>query len=123
MALSIDDLPGAVGKLKALRVAAHAAEGGADARAAALAAEVDRRTERAERLDHIVSVLRRAQFGRRSEKIDEDRIDSRWRMASVSFCLINQSVIPLDIELADKLEARDTVLGARDEMHREEPFG
>ncbi len=40
-----------------------------------LAAEVVRLTARNERLDHIVSVLRRAQFGRRSERISDDQIE------------------------------------------------
>ena len=75
MALSVDDLPNDIETLKALLVAAHAATDAADARAAALATEVDRLTERAERLDHIVSVLRRAQFGRRSERITDDQIE------------------------------------------------
>ena len=75
MALSVDDLPNDIETLKALLVAAHAATDAADARAAALATEVDRLTERAERLDHIVSVLRRAQFGRRSERIADDQIE------------------------------------------------
>jgi len=75
MALSVDDLPNDIETLKALLVAAHAATETADARAAALATEVDRLTERAERLDHIVSVLRRAQFGRRSERITDDQIE------------------------------------------------
>jgi phosphoglycerate-specific signal transduction histidine kinase len=75
MALSIDDLPDDVEKLKALLVAAHAATEAADARATALATEVDRLTERAERLDHIISVLRRAQFRRRSERITDAQIE------------------------------------------------
>ena len=75
MALSVDDLPNDIETLKALLVAAHAATQAADARAAALATQVDRLTERAERLDHIVSVLRRAQFGRRSERITDDQIE------------------------------------------------
>ena len=50
MALSVDDLPNDIETLKALLVAAHAATDAADARAAALATEVDRLTERAERL-------------------------------------------------------------------------
>jgi hypothetical protein len=37
-----------------------------------LAAEVDRLIARNERLDHIISVLRRAHFGRSSERLSED---------------------------------------------------
>lgn len=75
MALDHADLPDDVESLKALLVAAHAATAVADAKAAMLAAEVDRLAARAERLDHIVAVLRRAQFGRRSERIDEEQIE------------------------------------------------
>lgn len=75
MALSIDELPDDVASLKALVLAARAASDAAEARSASLAAEVDRLTARTERLDHIVSVLRRAQFGRRSERIADDQIE------------------------------------------------
>ncbi|MDX2289108.1 MAG: IS66 family transposase [Hyphomicrobiaceae bacterium] len=75
MSLSIDELPNDVESLKALLLAVHAASQAAEARAASLAVEVDRLTARAERLDHIVSVLRRAQFGRRSERISEAQIE------------------------------------------------
>jgi len=81
MALSLEDLPDDVASLKALIRAAHADT----AKLAAerdhfeqiqtiLAAEVDRLTERNERLDHIIQVLRRAQFGRRSERITDDQM-------------------------------------------------
>ncbi len=75
MALSIDELPDDVASLKALLLAARAASDAAEAKSASLAAEVDRLTARAERLDHIVSVLRRAQFGRRSERIADEQIE------------------------------------------------
>jgi transposase len=75
MALSIDELPNDVESLKALLLAAHAASQAAEAKAASLAVEVDRLTARAERLDHIVSVLRRAQYGRRSERISDEQIE------------------------------------------------
>ena len=68
MTLSIDDLPDDVASLKALLLAA-------DSKVEHLTAEVDRLSARAERLDHIVSVLRRTQFGRRSEKISDDQIE------------------------------------------------
>ena len=38
-------------------------------------AEVDRLTAQNERLDHIISVLRRAQFGRKSERLDPDQVE------------------------------------------------
>ena len=75
MALSIDELPDDVASLKALVLAACAASDAAEAKSAALAAEVDRPTARVERLDHIVSILRRAQFGRRSERISDEQIE------------------------------------------------
>lgn len=75
MSLSIDALPNDVESLKALLLAAHAASQAAEAKAASLAVEVDRLTARAERLDHIVSVLRRAQYGRRSERISDEQIE------------------------------------------------
>jgi len=75
MALSIDELPNDVESLKALLIVAHAASQAAEAKSASLTAEVERLIARAERLDHIVSVLRRAQFGRRSERISEDQIE------------------------------------------------
>lgn len=81
MALLLDQLPDDVESLKALILAADAK----NARLAAqrdqlehehtvLAAEVDRLTQQNERLDHIIGVLRRAQFGRKSERISDDQI-------------------------------------------------
>lgn len=82
MALRPHDLPNDIESLKALVLAAEARNAHLTAkcahlshREAVLAAEVDRLTARNERLDHIVSVLRRAQFGRRSERIDADQIE------------------------------------------------
>ena len=40
-----------------------------------LSIEVDRLTARNERLDHIIAVLRRTQFGRKSERLDADQIE------------------------------------------------
>ena len=54
MTLSLDELPNDIASLKALLLAAHAD----NARLAA----------RNERLDHIIKVLRRARFGRSSER-------------------------------------------------------
>jgi transposase len=61
MMLRLEDLPDDVATLKAIIVASQA--------------ELDRLTARAERLDHILRVLRRAQFGRSSERISEDQIN------------------------------------------------
>ncbi len=81
MALSFDDLPDDVESLKALILAQRASAAKRDAEHAqlvhvkdALTAEVDRLTARNERLDHIISVLRRARFGRSSERIDDDQM-------------------------------------------------
>ena len=88
MALSLDQLPDDVETLKALLLAVRAETQSAhadNARLAAerdqlehehtvLAAEVDRLTQQNERLDHIIGVLRRAQFGRKSERISDDQI-------------------------------------------------
>ena len=73
--LSMDELPNDVENLKALLLSVHAASLATEAKAASLAAEVDRLTARAARLDHIVSVLRRAHFGRRSERISDEQIE------------------------------------------------
>jgi hypothetical protein len=82
MALTFDNLPDDAATLKAMIVAARAENDRLDAErerltheSQVLAAEVDRLMARAERLDHIIAVLRRAQFGRRSEKIDADQIE------------------------------------------------
>ena len=77
-----DDLPNDAETLKAMILAARADNARLDAErerlapeGKVLAAEVDRLTAQNERLDHIVSVLRRAQFGRRSEKISDDQTE------------------------------------------------
>jgi transposase len=82
MTLTPDDLPDDAEMLKAMILAARADNARLDAERArlahegqVLAAEVDRLTAQNERLDHIVSVLRRAQFGRRSEKVSDDQIE------------------------------------------------
>lgn len=82
MTLPLDDLPDDAETLKAMILAARAENAQLDAdrqrlkrEGLVLAAEVDRLTVQAARLDHIVSVLRRAQFGRRSEKIRDDQIE------------------------------------------------
>jgi transposase len=95
MTLSLDDLPDDVETLKALllsvRAETEAARAETDAARAdsarlaterdrleneqrVLAAEVDRLTEQNERLDHIITVLRRAQFGRKSERISTEQM-------------------------------------------------
>lgn len=88
MALSLDDLPDDVEALKALILGVRAETEAAHADNARLAAErnrleheqtvltaeVERLTEQNERLDHIIDVLRRAQFGRKSERISAEQM-------------------------------------------------
>ena len=82
MAVTLDTLPDDAETLKAMILAARAESARLDVErrrllheSQVLAAEVDRLTARNERLDHIVSVLRRAQFGRRSERIGDEQIE------------------------------------------------
>jgi transposase len=82
MALTLDNLPDDAETLKAMILAARVENARLDAERQrltherqVLATEVDRLTARAERLDHIISVLRRAQFGRRSERIGDEQIE------------------------------------------------
>jgi transposase len=88
MTLSLDDLPDDVETLKAMvlglrtetesvqaeraRIAADHVR--LDHEHAVLAAEVERLTEQNERLDHIIAVLRRAHFGRKSERIGTEQM-------------------------------------------------
>lgn len=79
MALKIDDLPDDVESLKALIRATRADNARLDVErqrleleGQALSGEVDRLTAQNERLDHIIAVLRRTQFGRSSERIIGD---------------------------------------------------
>jgi len=88
MTLSLDNLPDDVETLKAMVLAIRAdteAVQTENAKLAAeharldqehtvLAAEVERLTEQNERLDHIIAVLRRAQFGRKSERISTEQM-------------------------------------------------
>ena len=81
MALSLDELPNDVESLKALILAADAKNANLaterdqlEHEHTVLTAEVDRLTQQNERLDHIINVLRRAQFGRKSERISDDQI-------------------------------------------------
>ena len=81
MALSLDDLPDDVGTLKALVLSARADNAGLAAERdrleheqTVLTAEVERLTEQNERLDHIITVLRRAHFGRKSERISAEQM-------------------------------------------------
>lgn len=82
MTLSPDDLPNDAETLKAMILAARADNARLEAErlrlqheGQVLAAEVDRLTAQTDRLDHIIAVLRRSQFGRRSEKISDDQIE------------------------------------------------
>jgi transposase len=81
MALSLDELPDDVESLKALILAADVKNVGLAAERdrlqheqTVLTAEVERLTEQNERLDHIIDVLRRAQFGRKSERISAEQM-------------------------------------------------
>jgi transposase len=79
--MALDALPDDAASLKALIavLSAEAQTARADKAHLAterdvLAAEVDRLIARNERLDHIISALRRAHFGRSSERLSEDQI-------------------------------------------------
>jgi transposase len=81
MALSLDELPDDVESLKALILATDVKNVGLAAERdrlqheqTVLTAEVERLTEQNERLDHIIDVLRRAQFGRKSERISPEQM-------------------------------------------------
>ena len=81
MTLALDALPDDAVSLKALIavLSAEAQTACADKANLAterdvLAGEVDRLIARNERLDHIISMLRRAHFGRSSERLSEDQI-------------------------------------------------
>jgi len=99
MALSIENLPDDVEGLKALLLAADAK---ADRLAAehdrlagektALEGEVDRLTARAEQLDHIIAVLRRAHFGRRSERVTADQIELALEDLETGFAVEDAAV-------------------------------
>jgi len=75
MALSMDQLPDDAESLKALILAAQADAAKLAEEKDALSAEVDRLTAQNKRLDHILAVLRRAQFGARSERISDDQLN------------------------------------------------
>src|SRR6185503_18175831 len=75
------DLPDDVESLKALIIAGAEKNAGLAAdrdrlahEQTVLTAEVERLTEQNERLDHIIDVLRRAQFGRKSERISAEQM-------------------------------------------------
>ncbi len=68
MMLSPDELPDDVAALKAMVLAARAEN-------AALASENLRFKSQNERFAHILRVLRRAHFGRSSERISEDQLN------------------------------------------------
>ena len=81
MALSLDDLPDDVETLKALVLSARADNAGLaverdrlEHEQTVLTAEVERLTEQNDRLDHIITVLRRAHFGRKSERISAEQM-------------------------------------------------
>jgi len=82
MTLSLDDLPDDVESLKALILAAHidttklaAERDRLQHEQNILAAELERVTQQNERLDHIIAVLRRAHFGRSSERTSDEQMN------------------------------------------------
>ena len=99
MALSLDDLPNDVEKLKAMVLAISAETEAALAEQAklaaeharldhermVLAAEVERTKEQNERLEHIINVLRRAQVGRKSERISVEQMALALEDVETSF--------------------------------------
>jgi deoxyribodipyrimidine photolyase len=99
MALSLDDLPNDVEKLKVMLLAISAETEAAQAETEAalaenaklvadharldhehtvLSAEVDRTRQQNERLEHIINVLRRAHFGRKSERTSVEQMALVW---------------------------------------------
>jgi transposase len=116
MTLTPHDLPDDAQTLKAMILAARAENARLDAErqrlaheGQVLAAEVDRLTAQNERLDHIVSVLRRAQFGRRSERFSEDQIELALEDVETGFgvedATIETKSDPLRIEAAKSRRA------------------
>jgi transposase len=99
MTLSLDDLPDDVQTLKAMVLAIRseteavqtensklaAEHARLDQEHTVLAAEVERLTEQNERLDHIIAVLRRAQFGRKSERISTEQMALALEDVETSF--------------------------------------
>jgi hypothetical protein len=79
MITPLDTPPDDVERLRVMVLAertAHAAEKAKIVRERDIAiSENDRLTARNERLDHIISVLRRARFGRSSERIDDEQLN------------------------------------------------
>jgi transposase len=120
MTLSPDNLPNDVAALKAMLVAeSKTAEAQiVELRAerdrlardhhrlahekAVLEGEVDRLAEQNARLDHIVSVLRRAHFGRRSERLSSDQIELALEDVETGF-----GVADREAETANGLVARE----------------
>jgi len=75
MTLALDTLPDDAASLKALIAALVTDQAGLRQDKAVLAAEVDRLAAQNARLDHIVMVLRRARFGRSSERLTEEQMN------------------------------------------------
>lgn len=73
MAPTLDELPDDTATLKAMILAVRA--------------ENARLVARNERLDHIISVLRRARFGRSSERIDDDQMNLSLEDVETAFAL------------------------------------
>ena len=69
-----DQFPTDIGALQALLAAAHAERDDAIARCDAAIAERDQALSQIDRLRHLLRQLQRAQFGRRSEKLDPEQL-------------------------------------------------
>jgi transposase len=115
MVLARDELPNDVASLKALILAGRAdtAELSAERdrlveREAILAAEVARLSAQNERLDHIIRVLRRAQFGRSSERISEDQMRLALEDVETAFAVEDGR-----IEKQSEIARREGVNGRR----------
>jgi transposase len=106
MALSLNDLPNDVEKLKAMLLAISAETEAAQAQTevalaenaklvaeharldhehTVLSAEVERTRQQNERLEHIINVLRRAHFGRKSERISVEQMALALEDVETSF--------------------------------------
>ena len=85
MTLALEDLPDDVAALKAMLVAARAETATLQAQNAVFATEVKRLKAQAERFAHILRSLRRAHFGRSSEKISDDQLNLALEDVSTGF--------------------------------------
>jgi transposase len=91
MTTPLDTLPDDVERLRVMILAERAAHAAEKARIVqerdVAISENGRLTARNERLDHIISVLRRARFGRSSERIDDDQIELALEDVETAFAV------------------------------------